>query len=308
MEIRVLKYFLVVASEKNITKAAEKMHLTQPTLSRQLSQLEKELGVTLFERKSHSISLTREGMLLKQRAQEMVDLEEKTKKDLMRSDSSLFGIITVAGSVFRSSFTLARRMADFMKRNPLISFAWLSGNYDDIAQKLDGGLVDIGLFMDPVDLSLFETIRMPEDEKWGAFVREDSELAGRDVIRREDLAGKNLIVPNRGRLKDELTTWLGGQKTEFHIRVSCDQQNNVAELVRNGAGISLDIDLGVHYDQLKFIPLYPSLSQGTVLAWKRDRIQPPAVSAFLEYVEEMPEKHDMKYDTGIFRGADSRIK
>ena len=155
MEIRVLKYFLLVAREENITKAAELMHLTQPTLSRQLMQLEKELGVQLFRRSKHRIILTEEGMLLRRRAEEIVALAEKTKEDLQHREEQLTGTVAVGSGELQSSRFLSQLLTAFQEKNPLVRFAIYSGNSDNIKERIERGLLDVGLLQEPVDITRY---------------------------------------------------------------------------------------------------------------------------------------------------------
>ena len=170
MEIRVLKYFLMVAREENITRAASLLHLTQPTLSRQLKQLEDELGVRLFERSRHRIILTEEGMLLRRRAQEIVSLEERAKQDVRKASNELEGSVTVGSGELKSSDALMKLITDFQRGNPLVRFNIYSGNSDDIKERIDSGLVDVGLLQEPVEISKYEFVMTGIKERWGAIV------------------------------------------------------------------------------------------------------------------------------------------
>ena len=180
MELRVLKYFLMVAREENITKAASLLHITQPTLSRQLMRLEEELGTTLFRRSNHSIVLTDDGMLLKRRAREIVALAEKTEQEFSHKEEALTGEIFIGCGETRNMSFLSRQIALFRKEHPLVQFNIYSANADDIKERIEKGLLDFGLLMEPVDIGKYEFIRMPQKEQWGVLVREDSPLAHRE--------------------------------------------------------------------------------------------------------------------------------
>ena len=173
MEIRVLRYFLMVAREENITKAANLLHLTQPTLSRQLMQLEEELGVTLFRRSKHRIILTEDGMLLRRRAEEIVSLAEKTRDDLRHKQDHLAGTIAVGSGELQSSRFLTQLIAAFQKENPLVSFRIYSGNSDNIKERIERGLLDIGLLQEPVDIAngAFWCAQMPNSQQRIASAR-----------------------------------------------------------------------------------------------------------------------------------------
>lgn len=167
MEYRILKYFLVVAREENITRAAEILHISQPALSRQLMRLEEELGVQLFTRGRHSTSLTEEGMLLRRRAQEIVDLTEKTEREFRTNSEELAGTISIGsgeGAVMRY---LAGLMKSFSEKYPAVTFDLYSGAADQVKERLERGTLDVGAFIGNIDLSKYEAVELPVKERWG---------------------------------------------------------------------------------------------------------------------------------------------
>ncbi len=285
MELRVLKYFLMTAREENITKAAQLLHITQPTLSRQLMQLEDELGVRLFERSNHHIILTDEGMLLQRRAQEIVSLEEKTKSELT-AKKELSGEIEIGSGEFKSFAYFSDIMARFVEENPNIRYKMYSGNGDNIKERIDRGLADIGLLSDPVDISRYEFIRLPEKEKWGILIHEDEETAKKEFVTPEDLMGMRLFMPHRRLVQNELENWFGGVYDKLEICTVYDLLYNAAVMVRKRIGVALTIELESRFDGLKFIPLYPKLEFGSVLVWKKNRINSPAVEAFIDFAKQ----------------------
>ena len=165
MELRVLRYFLVIAREENITRAAQVLHVTQPTLSRQMMALEEELGVQLFHRGKYHVTLTEEGMLLRQRAKELVDLSDKTMRELSHHEEALIGEIAIGCGETKSMSFLSERMMCFQKENPGIAFNVYSAIADDVKERLDKGLLDIGLLMEPVDIGTYEFLRLPFRER-----------------------------------------------------------------------------------------------------------------------------------------------
>ena len=197
MEIRVLRYFLMVAREENITKAAELLHITQPTLSRQLMQLEDELGTKLFRRSNHSIRLTEDGMLLKRRAQELVQLADKTEMEFRRGEEELSGNIAIGSGESNSVRELADIIGRFQEKYPLVQYDLYTANADDIKDRLDKGLLDVGLLTEPVDISKYNFIRLKRKERWGVLVRADSELAEKDSIRPQDLLDIPVFLAQR---------------------------------------------------------------------------------------------------------------
>lgn len=178
MELRVLKYFLMIAREENITRAAQLLHVTQPTLSRQIKELEEELGTKLFERSNHRIVLTQDGLLLRRRAQEIVELTERTEKDFAHKDEELTGEIAIGSGETRSVSVLAEVLSSFRQRYPRVRYRFYSGNADHIKERIENGTLDIGLFPEPVDISRYEFIRVPVREEWGVLTQEDSPWGG----------------------------------------------------------------------------------------------------------------------------------
>ena len=285
MELRVLEYFLMVAREENITKAAQLLHITQPTLSRQLMQLEEELGVKLFERNRHHIQLTDEGLLLKRRAQEIVALAEKARKELS-DEKHVSGEIEIGSGEFKSFSFFADIMSEFMKIYPNVSFKFYSGNADNIKERLENGLSDIGLLADPVDVSKYEFVRLPQKEIWGLLIHQDSKLAKKEFIMPEDLCGMSVIMPHRRLVQEELKGWLGDAYDRMRITAIYDLLYNAAIMARKKMGAVFTIDLGQRFDDLKFIPLKPALEFGSLMVWKKNRVQSSAAEAFCEYFKQ----------------------
>lgn len=285
MELRVLNYFLMAAREENITKAAQLLHVTQPTLSRQLMQLEEELGVKLFRRSNHRIVLTDEGMLLKRRAQEMIDLAEKTKLDLVKSEQ-LSGEIAIGSGEFLSFSFLAEIMSAFQEKNPLVKYRIFSSNSDSIKDRLEKGLLDLGLLCEPVDIEKYEFIRMAIKEEWGVLVCCDDELAKKDHVTPGNLINRRLFVPAGGLLKNELSSWLGKNTDSLDIAAEYNLLYNIAVMVQHKMGIALCIRLEAKYDGLRFVPLKPQLNIGSVMVWKKNQIVSPPVNEFLDFAEK----------------------
>ena len=194
MELRVLKYFLVVAREENITRAAALLHVTQPTLSRQLMQLEEELGVKLFRRGRYHITLTDDGVLLRRRAQEIVDLA---------------GEIAVGAGETNSMTDLSLKIAAFRRLHPLVRFNIYSATADDIQDRLEKGLLDLGLLAEPVNIGRYSFLRMPGRDRWGVWVHRDSPLARREGVTPEELLGTPLLLARREEVRKELAGWFG---------------------------------------------------------------------------------------------------
>ena len=209
MELRVLEYYLMVAREENITRAAQLLHITQPTLSRQLIQLEEELGVSLFNRGKNHISLTDDGLLLKRRAQELVKLADRTKKEFHREEGELTGEIVIGSGETQSVRLLGKMAARFHERYPLVTFHLHSATADDIKDRIEKGLIDIGLLTEPVDVGRYGFIRIARKEQWGVMVGKDSPLAGKAGVTPAELSGVPLFISRREKVQNELANWFG---------------------------------------------------------------------------------------------------
>ncbi len=288
MELRVLKYFLMAAREENITKAAALLHITQPTLSRQLMQLEEELGVKLFHRSKHSIILTEDGMLLKRRAQEMISLSDKTVKELSHKDDMLSGEIAIGCGETGSMMFLSEQIRDFRQKYPLVQFSIYSAIADDIKERIEKGILDMGLLVEPVDISKYEFVRMPQKEQWGILTRRDSKLALKMHICPEDLADVPLLMVKRELVKNELSSWFGEYYEQLHISATYNLIINAAAMVRSGVGTALCFDLGIKYhDDLCFVPLMPVLKTGSVLVWKKNQAMSKISAHFIQTIKNV---------------------
>lgn len=285
MELRVLNYFLAIAREENMTRAAQMLHVSQPALSRQMMQLEEELGVKLFVRSNHNIVLTEDGLLLKRRAQELLSLADKTKRDFIRRDAELAGEITVGSGEFLSTGELTKAMVAFRKEHPLVKFRIYSGNADNVRDQIERGLLDLGVMGEPVEIRKYEFIPMPVREEWGVLVRRDSELARKEYIEASDLDGMTLVTGARD-FHGELIRWFGAQYEKLEIAAVGNLLYNEAMLVENGMDAVLCIRLNCCYENLRFIPLYPAVKSRTALVWKKDAVFSRATSAFIDFFSQ----------------------
>lgn len=284
MELRVLGYFLTVAREENITKAAALLHITQPTLSRQMMQLEEELGVRLFIRNHHRIVLTDEGMLLKRRATEILSLAEKTERELSTRKSVRGEIAIGSGELMTFSY-LAEILSAFQKKYPLVRFDLYSGNADSIKDRIEKGLLDIGLLLEPVDIGKYECIDMPGEEIWGALVHKDAPLADREGFTPEDMLAQPMIMTKRTMVHNVIDGWLGGRFDQLQIIGTYNLLGNAATMVQQKAGIALGIRRNCTFDDVRFVPLSPQLATKTVLVWKKHQAVSPLVSTFVQFAK-----------------------
>ncbi len=284
MELRVLNYFLMVAREENITKAAQLLHVTQPTLSRQLMQLEEELGVKLFHRGKHSVSLTEDGMLLRRRALELVALSEKTKMELQHKKEMPTGEIAIGCGETKSMSILSENMVSFRQKYPLVQFSIYSAIADDIKERIEKGLLDMGLLVEPVDISKYEFIRLPLKEQWGVLVRMDSPLAEKAFVTLEDLREVPLLMVRRELVRNELANWFGDAYEQLEIAATYNLIVNAAYMVERGLGAALCFDLGTVFENLRFVPLAPRMETGSVLVWKKNQTLSAAQSLFIQHI------------------------
>ena len=285
MDIRILQYYLTVAREENITRAAQSLHLTQPTLSRQMMQLEEELGVQLFVRGRRSIFLTEDGMLFKRRAQEIVSLAEKAVQEL-NTQSPVSGEIAVGGGELLAFSWLAGAMTAFRREYPLVRFHLQSGNADVVKEGIERGLIDVGLVLVPVDIGKYDFLEVPGEETWGVYVHEDLPLAQRQSAAKDDLLGEKILMTRRELVQSAISRWFGTEYEQLRIIGTYDLLGNAAVLVQQKAGIAVGLARNCTYDHVRFLPFSPPLTANTMLIWKKGQSVSPAVGAFVEYAQK----------------------
>ena len=286
MELRVLHYFLAIAREENFTKAAQQLHLTQPTLSRQIADLEQELGVKLFIRSNHNIILTEDGMILKHRAQEILSLVDKTKRDFLQKDELLSGTISIGSGEFRSTEYLAKIIAAFRQIYPNVKYEIYSGNAHNIRDYIERGLLDIGLMSEPIDIRKYNFVNMPVKEQWGVFVQEDSPLSKKQSFHPEDLKGMSIVTATGDFNQSRIGKWLDHYREQVEIAATANLPYNEAVLAKENIGVMLSIHLNCTYQNLRFIPLDPVLEVSTALAWKKEQIFSPTTTAFIDFASQ----------------------
>lgn len=286
MELRVLNYFLAIAREESFTRAAEQLHVTQPTLSRQIAELEAELGVKLFRRSNHSIVLTEDGMLLKRRAQEILAVADKTKRDFRHKAENLEGTVVIGSGEFLSTRILTECVAAFRKQYPLVRYELYSGNAGNIKDGIERGLLDMGLMSEPIDIRRYEFVSMPVKEQWGALVRENSPLAGKAEIAPRDLIGLPLISAVSDIAESSIGKWLGPALREVDVIAKGNLLYNEALLAQSNIGAVIGIRLSCRYDGLRFIPFAPKLEGTTALAWKKEQFFSSAAGTFIDFAKK----------------------
>ncbi len=292
MELRVLKYFLVVAREENITKAAKMLHITQPTLSRQLMQMEEEFGVSLFKRSKHSIILTEEGRILRRRAQELVDLAEKTAKEVSRQDEVISGEIAIGCGETKNLEPMAKVMAAFQQVYGDVHFTLYTGIADDVKERIEQGTLDFGLLIEPVDVSRYRCLRMPWKDHWSVLLRQDHPLAAKEAIEPQDLAGQRLIMPARLSVLTQVEAWLGRWQDEICTAAFMNLSvYNKEVLTQNGLGLALGLDFNFTLPGLCLRPMKPAIENGSYMVWKNNQFLSPLLERFIEFTEAYLREH-----------------
>lgn len=286
MEIRVLQYFLTVAREENITRAAALLHMTQPTLSRQLRQLEEELGVTLFERGNHQVRLTGDGLLLLRRAQEIVDLVQRTQEEFRHEGEQLAGTIVIGAGETHNMEVVAGWMRNFQEKYPLVEFRVQSSTADFIKENIEKGLVDLGLLTGTVDISRYEVLNLPKKGIWGLTVPAEDELAAKAEIEPRDLAGRSLIMPWRREVQMDLRKWLGPVYDTVQVTATHNLIANALFMVRQHIGLVLSTYIIPVGEGLRFIPLKDIPPTSSVLVWKKQQAMAKTTRRFLEWCQQ----------------------
>lgn len=293
MELRVLKYFLGVARTGSITAAAHSMHVTQPTLSRQLQDLEYELGRKLFVRGSHHVTLTRDGMLLRQRAEEIMEIVDQTESEFYANSRSVSGDIYIGCGESEAVLLLAEIISTFRSDHPQVRFHLHSGNAEDVMERLDRGTLDFGILIQPVDISRYDSLALPVRDTWGLILRKDHPLAKRKTIRPADLAEVPLLVSRQifrnEKLNGPIGEWFGDWGDSVKVAGTYNLIFNAALLVREGVGCALGLDKLINrtsQSDLCFRPLSPKLEVALDIVWKKNRIFSEAAEKFLERLRQ----------------------
>lgn len=293
MELRVLKYFLAVAREGSITGAANSLHLTQPTLTRQLQELEKELKQKLLLRGKYKVTLTPEGMILRKRAEEIVDMVEKTEAELLSISETVSGDIYIGGGESDCMKYIAEIIKEIQADYPDIKFHIFSGNAEDVTEKLDKGLLDFGVLIQPVDLSKYDNITLPNKDVWGVVMRKDCPLAQKAYVELEDLRGLPLINSRQAMRKisgkNDFIDWFQGEFENLNTVATINLVYNAAIMVKEGIGYAITLDKLVDTSSesiLCFRPLKPKLESGLDIVWKKYQVFSPAAKLFLEKLQD----------------------
>ena len=288
MELRVLQYFLAVAREQSISGAAEFLHLSQPTLSRQLKDLEEELGKQLFIRGNRKITLTEEGVLLRKRAGEILELVKKTEQEIALSDDTVAGDIYIGAGETDAIRVIAKAAQQLQRKYPEVRLHIASGDAADVVEKLDKGLIDFGVLFDPQELSKYNYLKIPEKDTWGVLMRRDAALAQKACIRPEDLWDKPLILSRQHREGSALLMWLNRSEADLHIVATYSLLYNGSILVDEGIGYAITLDriINTNGSNLCFRPLAPTLQAGLCVVWKKYQVFTKAAELFLDSLQQ----------------------
>lgn len=287
MELRVLRYFLAVAREGSVTRAAQRLHISQPTLSKQLKDLEGELGKKLFVRSSFSVRLTEEGMLLRKRAEDILELVDKTEGEFKALGEINGGDIRIGAAESDGNRHLARRIMALQAQYPRIRVHLYSGDRNDLAERLDQGLVDFAVLVESNDLSKYNYLPLPGEDAWGVILRRDHPLAQKEAVTPEDLLDVPLICPRQG-LQKELSDWFREMVDQLNIVATYNLVYNGGVLAREGLGCLLSFDKLVDTGPnslLCFRPLTPPLHSKLFLVWKKYAVFSPAAEVFLKSLQ-----------------------
>lgn len=288
MEIRVLRYFLAVVREGGINRAAEVLHITQPTLSRQLSQLEEEVGVKLFHRGARKITLTNEGMLLRRRAEEILTLVDRTERELTEQEELVEGRVVIGCGELAAVQVLPEAIEAFHKKYPLVSYDIFTANADLVKEQMEKGLVDVGVLLEPIDMEKFDFIRLAGKERWVVLMRPDDPLADKEAVSAKNLENLPLILPRRTNVQNELLNWLGDSFQSEKVLFTSNLSTNGALMVQRGLAYLIAIEGSVPFwdkEKITYRSLYPELRANSALAWKKQQPFSLAASKFIEHLK-----------------------
>lgn len=289
MELKNLTTFLAVAEKETISAAAKHLHLSQPSLSRQLMDLEKELGVTLFTRGNRKITLTEDGLLFRKRAEEIVELLEKTRSEFLSPRDTIAGNVSIGDGETYVIQLLGKIIKEIQVEYPNIKFHFYSGNADEVKERLDKGLLDFGVIISPVDVKKYDSLRLPAKDIWGVLMRKDSPLAVKEVITPKDLWDVPLITSRQSLVSSELSKWLKKDLKKLTVVATYNLVYNASKLVEEGVGYGLTLDKLVNFapdSPLCFRKLSPTLESNLDVIWKNTQVFSKASGLFLERMKE----------------------
>lgn len=288
MDLRVLRYYLAICNEGNMSRAAKVLHVTQPTLSRQIADLERELGCTLLTRGSRSVTPTEKGLYLRRRAEEIVALADQTALDLSLEDAVVEGDVYIGAGESEGMRVIAATIRRLQQQHPHVHFHVRSGNALNVVEWLEHGIVDFAVLMSYPDINRFEHVRLSPTDAWGALVPEGSPLAAKETIAPDDLLDVPLILSEQALETGELSQWFGARRDRLDVRATYNLVFNAAQLVREQVGCAVTLDRLVSTGPgtgLEFRLLYPPVVSVIDIAWKHNQVFTRAAQAFLEKLQ-----------------------
>lgn len=292
MELRVLQYFLAVAQEESISRAAEMLHVTQPTLSRQISQLEEELGAPLFTR-GRRTRLTEAGMMLRRKAEEVAFLMDSIEEDF-RSRSDIAGTVRIGSGIYAGGLSVMRNLSGFMAMYPKVRFDIYTATADILKERLDHGLLDFVIMQEPIDIGSYDYIRLFTKDRWGLLVSASSPLAGKDSVTRDDMKGIRYMMSGRAAVQGEVAAWLGEAPAPV---MTGNLSSNLLPLAESGFAGLLTLEAAAEAldpARFRFLPLEPVMETTVVLAWKKLSSFSGSAQAYAEYVRTIRRTYEEK--------------
>ncbi len=289
MDIRELKYFLAVAREENISKAADYLYITQPSLTRQIQALEKEIGRPLFQRRNRKMLLTETGILLRKHAEEMIELFEKTRKALEAPTETISGEVYIGSGESYAIEIIAKIAKEVQREYPNIQFNFYSGDSIEVSEKLEKGLLDFGILIEANDLNKYDCLRLPVKDRWGVLMRKDSPLANKAYIEPKDLIDKPLICSKHSLAIRNIARWMNTDTEKLNIKATYNLIYNASILVEEGIGYAIGLDKLISTAQdspFAFRPLMPIIESPLDIVWKKYQFFSPAAQIFLKKLKE----------------------
>lgn len=287
MDLRVLKYFVTIAEEGNFTKAAKHLHVTQPVLSRQISNLEEEFGIQLIHRGKRRATLTEAGRLFRRRAESLLEMAERTKKEMAYIKDDFMGEIVIGTAESSAQRVIPDLICSFQSQYPNTRYRLIAGTANQIEEKMDNGVIDIGVLLEPVNLDGYDYIRLPFPERNGVFMRADDPLAKKEFLTAGEVKKLQLLLPEREELLKGVEELLGTPIRNLNVIAIQNLVSNSAYFVEKGLGYAFTIEGAVaNYDtkKFRFLPIHPEFYTSSVLVWKKNGIFNPAVRKFLDYI------------------------
>ncbi|HOO07666.1 MAG TPA: LysR family transcriptional regulator [Ruminococcus sp.] len=288
MEIRVLRYFLAIAREENMTRAAQRLHISQPSLSKEIKKLEDELGHELFIRTNKNMRLNDEGMLLRKRAEDILEMVDKTAEEFSQLDNIVGGEVRIGCAESYLIKYLARSIKAFKEQYPGFIFHIFSGDTEPVAERLDRGILDLAVIVEPPNLSKYNYLSIPGSDKWGLVMRRDSPLSGKEYVTLDDLYGLPLICSEQS-IRADFPRWCGEDMDKLNFAGTVNLAYNGSVFVKEGLGYLLTFEHLIDTSEesgLCFRPIEPTLETNMYIIWKKYQVFSPIAELFLKQLKQ----------------------